>query len=324
MAEVPVAGAQAADELHYNMIRQNVKERTGDRDMETGRKVAVLTDTNSGITQEEGERLGIHVLPMPVMLDGQMYLEGVDICHSRLYEAIRQHKEISSSQPSPGQVMESWDRLLEEGYEEIVYIPMSSGLSGSCHNAISFAEEYQGKVQVVDNHRISVTQYGSALSALELAGQGLSAAQIREWLEERAYDASIYVSVDSMEYLKKGGRITPAAAALATVLNLKPVLTIQGGKLDTFAKARGMRQAETKMLEAIGRDRQERFGTVPDSGLQINVAGTFEDRERAGEWLELARKHFPDMEISYHPLPCSIACHVGMNAAGLGIMKKGS
>lgn len=192
------------------------------------------------------------------------------------------------------------------------------------HRRKGIAEEYQGKVQVVDNHRISVTQYGSALSALELAGQGLSAAQIREWLEERAYDASIYVSVDSMEYLKKGGRITPAAAALATVLNLKPVLTIQGGKLDTFAKARGMRQAETKMLEAIGRDRQERFGTVPDSGLQINVAGTFEDRERAGEWLELARKHFPDMEISYHPLPCSIACHVGMNAAGLGIMKKGS
>lgn len=298
------------------------RKEWSDKDMEAGRKVAVLTDTNSGIMQEEADKLGIHVLPMPVMVDGQMYLEGIDICHSQLYEAMRQHKDISSSQPSPGQLMENWDRLLEEGYEEIVYIPMSSGLSGSCHNAASFAQEYDGKVQVVDNHRISVTQYGSTLSAIEFVRQGLSAAQIKERLEAGAYDASIYVSVDSMEYLKKGGRITPAVATLATVLNLKPVLTIQGGKLDTFAKARGTRQAEAKMLEAIARDRAGRFGSVPDSGLQLNVAGTFEEEERAGEWLELARKQFPDMTISYHPLPCSIACHVGMNAAGLGIMKK--
>lgn len=290
--------------------------------MKTHRKVAVLTDTNSGILQEEAESLGIHVLPMPVMVDGKMYLEGIDICHSRLYEAMREHKDISSSQPSPGQLMDSWDGLLEDGYEEIVYIPMSSGLSGSCQNAVLFAREYEGKVQVVDNHRISVTQYSSALSALELAEQGFSAAQIKKRLEERAYDASIYVSVDSMEYPKKGGRITPAAAALATVLNLKPVLTIQGGKLDTFAKARGMRQAEAKMLEAIAKDRAERFGTVPDSELRLNVAGTFEEKERAGEWVELAEKQFPNMTIVYHPLPCSIACHVGMNAAGLGIAIK--
>lgn len=285
-------------------------------------RVAVLTDTNSGITQENAEKLGVYILPMPVLVDDRVYLEGVDICHNELYEAMKQRKNISSSQPSPGQLIELWDRILADGFEEIVYIPMSSGLSGSCLSAARFAGEYNGKVQVVDNHRISVTQYGSVLSAVELVKRGLDAAQIKTYLEERAYEASIYVTVDSMEYLKKGGRITPAVAALATILNLKPVLTIQGDKLDTFAKARGMKQAEVKMIEAIKKDRAERFGTVPDSDLQINVAGTFEGKEKEKEWLKLAQKEFPEMKISYFPLPCSIACHVGMNAAGLGIMKK--
>lgn len=224
-------------------------------------RVAVLTDTNSGITQENAEKLGVYILPMPVLVDDRVYLEGVDICNNELYEAMKQHKNISSSQPSPGQLIELWDRILADGFEEIGYIPMSSGLSGSCQSAARFAGEYNGKVQVVDNHRISVTQYGSVLSALELVKRGLGAAQIKTYLEEHAYEASIYVTVDSMEYLKKGGRITPAVAALATILNLKPVLTIQGDKLDTFAKARGMKQAEIKMIEAIKKDRAERFGT---------------------------------------------------------------
>ena len=284
-------------------------------------KVAIATDTNSGITVEEGRKLGIYVLSMPVNVDDQMHYEGLDITNEQLYNAMKEHMEISTSQPSPGQVIEFWDSIFQQGYEEIVYIPMSSGLSGSCHNAMLFADDYDGKVQVVDNHRISVTQRDSVLCACQLAKQGYAAEQIKAVLEEHAYDASIYVTVDSMEYLKKGGRITPVAATFATVLNLKPVLTIQGDKLDAYAKARGMKQAEAKMIEAVNQDRATRFAKIPDSLLQIETAGTFESEERTQQWLDMAREQFPGMEVSYAHLPCSIACHVGMNAAGIAIMK---
>ena len=203
-------------------------------------KIAIATDTNSGITASEGEKLGVYVLAMPVNLEETIHYEGLDITSEQLYDAMRQHREVSTSQPSPGQLMELWDGILAKGYDEIVYIPMSSGLSGSCQSAALFARDYDGKVQVVDNHRISVTQRESVISALRLAKQGYDAGQIREFLEKHAYDASIYITVDSMEYLKKGGRVTPAAATLATVLNLKPVLTIQGDKLDAFAKVRAL------------------------------------------------------------------------------------
>lgn len=285
-------------------------------------KIAVSTDTNSGITQEEAKAVGICLLPMPVLVEEQMYLEGIQIDSAQLYQAMGQHKTISTSQPSPGQVMEHWDSILREGYDEIVYIPMSSGLSGACQNAALFAADYDGRVQVVDNHRISVTQRESVYSALKLAQSGYTAAQIKAYLEERAYDASIYISVDSMEYLKKGGRITPAVAAFATVLNLKPVLTIQGDKLDTFAKARGMKQAEEKMLEAVKADRTTRFADVPDSQLQVETAGTLVDAEQAEAWRQRVQQEFPNIPVSYVQLPCSIACHVGMNAIGTGIIKK--
>lgn len=285
-------------------------------------KVAIATDTNSSITQEMARERGIYLLPMPVIVDGQMYLEGVNIDRQQLYQAMREHKDISSSQPSPGQLVELWDSALRDGYDEVVYIPMSSGLSNSCHNAAQFAEDYDGKVQVVDNHRISVTQMESAFSAQQLAQRGMNAREIKDYLEERAYDASIYITVDSMEYLKKGGRITPAVAAFAAVLNLKPVLTIQGDKLDTYAKARGMRQAEAKMIEAVRQDRTVRFADVPDSQLQMETAGTFETEEQAQRWRELVQAEFPTMPVSYAHLPCSIACHVGMNAVGAGIIKK--
>lgn len=283
-------------------------------------KVAVTTDTNSGIMQNEHP--DIHVLPMPVIVDNNMFFEGIDITRKELYEAMRQHREISTSQPSPGQLMDFWNGILDAGYDEIVYIPMSSGLSGSCDSAILFAKDYDGKVQVVDNHRISVTQRESVYAALQLARQGYSARDIKKHLEERAYDASIYITVDSMEYLKKGGRITPAAAAFATVLHIKPVLTIQGDKLDTFSKARGMKQAETVMIRAIREDRTTRFADTPDSGLQIATAGTLESEDMAQKWLALVQEEFPDIPVFYVDLPCSIACHVGMNAAGTAIMKK--
>ena len=283
-------------------------------------RVAIATDTNSSILQ--GENKDVFVLPMPVIVDGQTYFEGVDICSHELYEAMKQHKDISTSQPAPGQFIELWDQILAGGYDEIAFIPMSSGLSSTCHSAAQLAEDYGGKVQVIDNHRISVTQRESVFAALQLAQQGYSAREIKAYLEARAYEASIYITVDSMEYLKKGGRVTPAAATFATVLNIKPVLTIQGDKLDTFAKARGMRQAEATMIKAIHQDRATRFADVPDSQLQIETAGTIESEEAAQEWLKIIRGEFPGAAISYYHLPCSIACHLGMNSMAVTITKK--
>lgn len=283
-------------------------------------KIAIATDTNSGITAMEGEKLGVFVLAMPVNLEETIHYEGIDITSEQLYDAMRQHRDVSTSQPSPGQLMELWDGILAKGYDEIVYIPMSSGLSGSCQSAALFAQDYDGKVQVVDNHRISVTQKESVISALRLVEQGYDAGQIRDFLEKHAYDASIYITVDSMEYLKKGGRVTPAAATLATVLNLKPVLTIQGDKLDAFAKVRGMKLAESKMIEAIHQDRAERFKDVPESRLLIETAGTLENGELAEHWRQQVQAEFPFAKVSYANLPCSIACHVGMNSVAAVIM----
>lgn len=283
-------------------------------------KIAIATDTNSGITAIEGEKLGVFVLAMPVNLEETIHYEGIDITSEQLYDAMRQHRDVSTSQPSPGQLMELWDGILAKGYDEIVYIPMSSGLSGSCQSAALFARDYDGKVQVVDNHRISVTQKESVISALRLVEQGYDAGQIRDFLEKHAYDASIYITVDSMEYLKKGGRVTPAAATLATVLNLKPVLTIQGDKLDAFAKVRGMKLAASKMIDAIHQDRAERFKDVPESRLLIETAGTLENEELAEHWRQQVQAEFPFAKVSYANLPCSIACHVGMNSVAAVIM----
>ena len=285
-------------------------------------KIAIATDTNSSITQKQADEHGIHLLPMPVIIDGETYLEGLNINNAQLYNAMKEHRDISSSQPSPGQLTEFWENILKDGYDQIVYIPMSSGLSNSCHNAIQFSRDYDGKIQVVDNHRISLTQEASVLSALLLAQQGLTAEEIKNYLEERAYQASIYITVDSMEYLKKGGRVTPAAAAFASVLSLKPILTIQGDKLDTYAKARGMKQAEEKMIKAVKQDRLTRFADVPDHQLRIETAGTFENEEKSEQWRQLVQSAFPSIPVSYVDLPCSIACHVGINAAGTAIMKK--
>ena len=289
-------------------------------------KIAIATDTNSGITAMEGEKLGVFVLAMPVNLEETIHYEGIDITSEQLYDAMRQHRDVSTSQPSPGQLMELWDGILAKGYDEIVYIPMSSGLSGSCQSAALFAQDYDGRVQVVDNHRISVTQKESVISALRLVEQGYDAGQIRDFLEKHAYDASIYITVDSMEYLKKGGRVTPAAATLATVLNLKPVLTIQGDKLDAFAKVRGMKLAESKMIEAIHQDRAERFKDVPESRLLIETAGTLENGELAEHWrqqvqaISLCEGELRQPAVQHRlPLGHEFRCHRhhdGRSAAG--------
>lgn len=282
-------------------------------------KTAIMTDTNSGMTVEEGLERGVFVLPMPVTIEDRSYLEGVDITHGELYAALREGRGAHSSQPAPGAVMAMWDRILDSGCEELVYIPMSSGLSGSCEMAKQFARQYRDRVEVADNRRISVTLYESVLEATRLAEAGVRAAEIRRALEARAADSSIYITVNSLEYLKRSGRVTPAGAALATVLNLKPVLTIQGGKLDAFAKVRGLKNSERRMLEAAATDLEKRFSAFPPERIRLGAAGTFERQEDADEWLERVRETFPGIRAYYQPLSCSIACHVGIDSVGLGI-----
>lgn len=282
-------------------------------------KTAVVTDTNSGITVAEGRKNGIYVLPMPVIIENDCYLEGEDITNAELYDAMNRHREVSSSQPSPGSIISLWDTVLQDGYEEIVYIPMSSSLSGSCENAMQLAMDYGEKVHVVDNHRISVTLMESVYDAKRLADSGIPATEIKSRLENAAYDASIYLTVNSLEYLKKSGRITASAAAIAGILHIKPVLTIQGGKLDLSAKVRGMKQSEKKMTEALKQDIATRFADVPADRLRIATAGTFEREEEAEAWRSLVQSAFPHASVYYAPLSCSIACHVGVGACGIGV-----
>ena len=237
-------------------------------------KIAIVTDSNSGITQAEGKKIGIYVLPMPFMIDEVTYYEDIDLTQEQFYEKLKSGANIATSQPSPDSVTSLWDKLLQE-YDEIVHIPMSSGLSGSCQSAFVFAAEYDGRVQVVNNQRISVTQRQSALDALQLAAAGKDAAQIKEFLENDKFNSSIYIMLDTLYYLKKGGRITPAAAAIGTMLRLKPVLTIQGEKLDAFAKARTTSQGKTMMINAIKKDINERFGGMTeDKHIWLQIAYT--------------------------------------------------
>ena len=282
-------------------------------------RTAVMTDTNSGISKEMGDSLGIYVLPMPVIVGGHDYLEGISITHPELYEAILAGTDVSSSQPSPGSLTDMWDGILEEGYDEIVYVPMSSGLSSSCWAAKSLAEEYEGKVQVADNHRISVTLRDSVFDAAALAREGRTAKEIREYLEKHAYDSSIYITVNSLDLLRKSGRVTAAAAAIATVMHLKPVLTIQGGKLDTFSKARGVRHSENTMLKAIAEDIRTRFADAPKERVSIGAAGTFQNPEDEEAWLRAVEEAFPGHPVFYGRLACSIACHVSVDAIGIGV-----
>ena len=284
-------------------------------------KIAIVTDSNSGITQKEGKELGISVIPMPFMADGKTYFEDIDLNHEDFFQMLARGADISTSQPAPQDVTRLWDELLKE-YEAIVHIPMSSGLSGSCQTAMMLAEDFDGRVFVVDNQRISVTQYQSALDAMELARVGLSGAQIKEILEREARESSIYIMVDTLKYLKKGGRITPAAAALGTLLRIKPVLQIQGGKLDSFSKARTVKQAKTTMLSAIAKDLEERFDDPKAEKCWMEIAYSCE-KEIAEEFQQEIRQQFPQVQqIHMDPLSLSVACHIGPGALAVAITKK--
>lgn len=273
--------------------------------------VAIVTDSNSGISQAEGKELGIYVIPMPCLVDGKLYYENVDITKEQFYHFMESDADLTTSQPSPGDVMDLWDKLLKE-YDEIVHIPMSSGLSASCSTAMGLAQDYDGKIQVVNNQRISVTMQQSVMDAKHLAATGKSAAQIKEILEKEALESSIYLVVDTLKYLKKGGRITPAAALLGSALNLKPLLQIQGEKLDAYKKVRGMKAAKKNMLDAMKKDVEGRFADYVAKGqLKLHVAYTT-DEETAKQWMEEVQNAFPDLTITrMDPLSFSITCHTG-------------
>ena len=284
--------------------------------------VAIVTDSNSGITQAQAKELGISVLPMPFTIDGETYYEDINLTQDQFYEKLADpNAEIHTSQPLPGDIMSLWDKLLNE-YDELVFIPMSSGLSGTCESATVFATDYDGRVQVINNQRISVTQYMSVLDAMQMAKDGHDAVYIKQRLEETKFDSNIFITVDTMKYLKKGGRVTPAAAAFADLLGIKPVLRIYGEKLDAFAKARGMKNAKKVMIKAITDDLEKNYGGItPDNpNAWIGMAYTHNLPE-AEEFKAEVAEAFPNYHIDMYPLSLSVSCHIGPGALAVTCTK---
>lgn len=284
-------------------------------------KVAVITDSNSGITQNQAEEYGIYVLPMPFYIDEKLYFEDITLTQEEFYKKLGEGVDIKTSQPAPGDVLDLWNKALKE-YDEIVHIPMSSGLSSSCETAHMLAEDFDGRVQVVNNQRISVTQKQSVLEAKKMAEQGESASAIKDVLEKYKMDSSIFITVDTLKYLKQGGRITPAAAAIGSVLNIKPVLQIKGEKLDAFTKARGMKLAKKKMLEAVEKELNENFGPSVNKE-EVNIQAAYTGcREEAVLWAEEIKERFPGHKFEMDPLSLSIACHIGYGALAIAWTKR--
>lgn len=284
------------------------------------KKIAVITDSNSGITQSQAKECGLYVLPMPFMIDDETFYEDITLTQDAFYERLAGGADVITSQPSPDSILQLWDEVLKE-YDEIVHIPMSSGLSGSCQSALMLSEDYDGRVQVVNNQRISVTQRRSVLDALELAEKGLTAAEIKEKLEAVKFESSIYIMVDTLKYLRKGGRITPAAAALGTLLRIKPVLQIQGEKLDAFGKVRTLKQAKQTMLTAMQRDLETRFSDPEGKDTYLQIAHT-QNQAAAEEFREEVLAVYPDREIVICPLSLSVSSHIGPGSLALACSKK--
>ncbi len=283
-------------------------------------KVAIVTDSNSGISQELAEGMGISVLPMPFTIDGKEYFEGISLTQEEFYEYLKKDADISTSQPSPESVMNLWEGLLKE-YDEVLHIPMSSGLSGSCQTAIALAGDFDGRVQVVNNHRISITQRRAVEDAIQLAKEGKNAGEIRDILEKTKLDSSIYITVATLKYLKKGGRITPAVAAIGTMLRLKPVLTIQGERLDSFSKARTMRQARQTMISAIQNDIENRFGGVDAHCVHLDIAHT-NNYEEALDFKAEVEAAFPGYQVGFvDSLSLSVSCHIGDGSLAVAATK---
>lgn len=285
-------------------------------------KIAVVTDSNSGITQAQAKEMGVAVLPMPFMIDGETYYEDITLTREQFYQRLKDNADIATSQPTPDSILKMWDKLLKE-YDQIIHIPMSSGLSGSCSTAMMLAgeDEYEGKVFVVDNRRISVTQYQSVKDAQMLAAMGMDGTQIKKRLEETAADSVIFITVDTLKYLKKGGRITPAAAALGTLLKIKPVLIILGEKLDSFSKARTMKQAKTMMMNAIQKELDGRLHDSECRNCHLAIAHT-DNEEAALEFKKEVEERFPNADVYMAPLSLSIACHIGPGSLAVTATRK--
>ena len=285
-------------------------------------KIAVVTDSNSGITQAQAKEMGVAVLPMPFMIDGETYYEDITLTREQFYQRLKDNADIATSQPTPDSILKMWDKLLKE-YDQIIHIPMSSGLSGSSSTAMMLAgeDEYEGKVFVVDNRRISVTQYQSVKDAQMLAAMGMDGTQIKKRLEETAADSVIFITVDTLKYLKKGGRITPAAAALGTLLKIKPVLIILGEKLDSFAKARTMKQAKTMMMNAIQKELDGRLHDSECRNCHLAIAHT-DNEEAALEFKKEVEERFPNADVYMAPLSLSIACHIGPGSLAVTATRK--
>ena len=284
-------------------------------------KIAVITDSNSGITQQEAKELGVYVLPMPFLINDQSYLEDINLTQEEFYKLLEQDATVSTSQPSPEAVLNLWDELLQE-YDQIVHIPMSSGLSGSCQSAMMLAQDYEDKVFVVNNQRISVTQRRSVMDAVTLVQKGYDGAKIKQVLEEEKFNSSIYIMLDTLHYLKKGGRITPAAAAIGTLLRIKPVLQIQGEKLDAFAKARTTAQGKNVMITAATNDIEKRFGGMDAKDtICIDIAHSANE-EAAKAFKEEIEQVLPGFEMNICPLSLSVACHIGPGSLAIACSKK--
>lgn len=281
------------------------------------KKVAVVTDSNSGITQAEAKELGIYVVPNPFFIDGELYLEDITLTRAEFYEKLNDDAQISTSQPAPGDLIDTWEKVLEE-YDEIVHIPISSSLSSACETAFMLSKDYDDRVQVVDNQRVSVMQKSSVLDAVRLVEQGKSAKEIKEILEYEKLNACAYITVDTLKYLKKGGRVTPAAAAIGAVLNIKPVLVINSEKLDSVAKTRGWKAAKKTMLETVKRDLEEKYA---GEDMTLYIA-TSCDEETTKAWKREVEQHFSGQEVVAEYLSLSVTCHTGPGALGIGYAKK--
>lgn len=285
-------------------------------------KIAIVTDSNSGITPELAKEWGVFVVPMPFFINENLYFEDITLTQEEFYRNMEEKAEISTSMPAIGEVSDLWDKLLKE-YDQVVHIPMSSGLSSSCQAAMALAQDYDGKVQVVDNKRISVTEKLAVREALEMAELGWSGEQIKKYMEDTWQNSSIYITLNTLYYLKKGGRITPAAAALGTLLRLKPVLQIQGEKLDAYAKSRTLKAAKTTMLEAVQKDMKERFHAKEDgSDIEISIAYSGTDLTEVEIWTKEVQEAFPNHKLMVDPLSLSVACHIGPGALAITCTKK--
>ncbi|MBQ5806671.1 MAG: DegV family protein [Lachnospiraceae bacterium] len=283
------------------------------------KSIGIITDSHSGITQEEAKQLGIWVLPMPFYIDGECYLEGINLTREEFFEKLEGGSAIATSQPSPADVCDVWDWALKE-FEKVLYLPLSSGLSGSCETAMALArdEQYEGKILVVDHGQISTPLHQMVFDTLELIEKGYSAEQIKEILESGKDRMMIYIGVETLEYLKRGGRVTPAAAAIGSVLNIKPVLKLETGKLDSFKKCRGFSKVKKTMIEAMKQEMDTKFADALADGQLRLLAASSADKEETENWVKEIEDAFPGMKVFCDPLSLGVSCHTGAGALGIG------